>query len=260
MRLTQRRRQRQRSTQGAAAGRRVALLLLAAALSASAEPWSLGSFRLCSSVRLPWVDQNASGAAYVPESNTLWVVRNEPPGLFEYDTSGTRLLRWLDISWLKDTEDLAYIGGGRLAVVEEGPGGGIHVFDIASGRHVESFNVANPRTQEYGNEGLSYDPGSGIYYVAQEKWPRRILAVRPNGDGSSQWWNVVDGDAAYRGVGDIAAVAYVPQLGQVFVLSQESNRVLRSTMEGRVLQELWVTGSQPEPNEMAIYKVDDCGA
>ncbi len=39
----------------------------------------------------------------MPESRTLWVVVNNPPGLFQYDLEG-RLIRRLDLPWLADPE------------------------------------------------------------------------------------------------------------------------------------------------------------
>ncbi|KAG2493326.1 hypothetical protein HYH03_008461 [Edaphochlamys debaryana] len=265
-----------------------------AAAGGGGVPWDLGSMRLCSFFKFKEMWDNASGVAYMPETGTLWVIDNNPPALYEYDTSG-RMLRKLGMGWLKDPEDVVYVSKDLLAVSEENEDGGIRLIDVSpggGGRQVAYIPAKNPRWGGAGNEGLTLDRTTGTYYVAQEKGPKRIVAIKPhpaaanaakgatNGgasggaSGGADWWEVIDGDRAYPDVGDLAAITYVPQLGQMFVLSQESNRVIRSTMDGRVLQELPIKGHRPEgmdftpdgrtmfivsePNELAIYRVGGC--
>ncbi|PNH01727.1 hypothetical protein TSOC_012375 [Tetrabaena socialis] len=196
------------------------------------------------------------------------VLRSLPhDSLYEYDLDA-RMLRRLDLSWLRDTEDVTYVSYGRVAVVEEPPGGGIRVLDVSEaggGRQLDFIPTTNSRTSANGNEGLSYDPRSGAFIVAQEKGPKRIISVRPTANGGGGWSTLVNGDESFSGLGDLSAVEFVPQLDQLFVLSQESSRLLRTTMDGRVLQQMSVVGSQPEglafsPDGVTLFVVSEVSA
>ncbi|KAG2450532.1 hypothetical protein HYH02_005033 [Chlamydomonas schloesseri] len=259
------------------------LLLLLPSPAAAAAVWDLSSYSLEKFLKFKEIGDNASGAAYMPESRTLWVVVNNPPGLFHYDLEG-RLLRRLDLPWLADPEDVVYISPDTVAVSEEEPGGGIRLLDVSawgSGRQVGYIPARNPRWGGVGNEGLAYNPRTKTFYVGQEKAPMRILAIPSEGRDAGSWTTVLDGDAAFqpRGGGglltDISAVAYTEaRPEQLYVLSQESSRVVRVTMGGQVLEHMHVSGLRPEglvftpdgcrmivisePNEMAIYRSDGC--
>ncbi len=75
----------------------------------------------------------------------------------------------------------------------------------------------NPRYDGAGNEGLTYDAASQTFLVAQEKGPKRIVAISWR-DGS--WRETINGDAAWPNVGDTAAVVIRPGGQELFVLSQ----------------------------------------
>ncbi|PNH01725.1 hypothetical protein TSOC_012376 [Tetrabaena socialis] len=233
---------------GRAALALAALLLLLGAPFALGGPWNLSSFQLCRFLFFKEVKDNASGAAYMPETNTLWIVLNNPPRLLEYDTDA-RMMRRLDTKWLLDPEDVVYISKDRIAVSEEPMEGEIRILDVSeagAGRQLAAYPANNPRSSGSGNEGLSYNPRSGAFIAAQEKGPKRIVSVRPTAGGGSNWSTLVNGDESFPMLEDLAAVNYIEQLDQLFVLSQESRRLVRSTMDGRVLEQMDVVGSRPE--------------
>ncbi|PNW80621.1 hypothetical protein CHLRE_07g325250v5 [Chlamydomonas reinhardtii] len=247
---------------------------------AAASVWDLGSYKLEKFLKFAEIQDNASGAAYMPESGTIWVVVNNPPALMHYDLNA-RLLRRLDLGWLADPEDVVYMAPETVAVSEEEPGGGIRVLDVSAwgaGRQVAYIPARNPRWSGVGNEGLAYNSKTKTFYVGQEKAPKRIVAIPTEGREAGSWTTLIDGDTAFNGLlTDIAAVAYVEaQPDQLYVLSQESRRVVRVTMGGRVLEHMDVKGLRPEglvftpdgcrmlvisePNEFAIYRSDSCSA
>ena len=55
--------------------------------------------------------------------------------------------------------------------------------------------------------------------MAQERGPKRILTVRKGGDDVN-WTEIINGDVSCSMVGDFAAVNYIAELNQLFVLSQ----------------------------------------
>ncbi|KAG2440922.1 hypothetical protein HXX76_003775 [Chlamydomonas incerta] len=266
---------------------RLAVLAAVAAVAACLMPapaaagvWDLSSYKLEKFLKFREIQDNASGAAYMPETGTIWVVVNNPPALLHYDLSA-RLLRRLDLGWLSDPEDVVYISPDTVAVSEEEPGGGIRLLDVSdwgAGRQVGYIPARNPRWSGVGNEGLAYNRKSKTFYVGQEKAPKRIVAIPTEGREAGSWTTLIDGDAAFEGLlSDIAAVAYVEaQPDQLYVLSQESSRVVRVTQDGRVLEHMQVKGLRPEglvftpdgcrmlvisePNELAIYRSDSCSA
>ncbi|PNH01219.1 hypothetical protein TSOC_012907 [Tetrabaena socialis] len=211
---------RQQQMLGAAAA--VLITLMLAPQRAWCGPWDLATFRLCRFLRLKETKDNASGVTYMPESNTLWVVLDDPLRLQEYDMDA-RLLRRLNIKGLLDPEDVVYVSRDRVAVVEEPPQGGIRVLDVSKagkGRQMAFIPVNNLRSLSSGNEGISYNPRTGAYIVAQEKKPKRLISVQPTANGSANWTTLVNGGVSYPMLADLAAVSYIPKLDQLFVLSQ----------------------------------------
>lgn len=244
---------------------------------ASAAPWDLNSYRLCTFTKLEGISDNASGAAYMPEDQSLWVIVNNPPSLWQYHAYTRRLLQRIDIKWVNDPEGIARMGPGLLAVVEEpNSGGGIRVLDVSQRGYAKlqrTIPLPIRRWPGAGMEGLTYDPNTDTFYVGQEKGPRRVWAVSGKGGEPKM---VVDADK--YAIGDVAELYFsphAPQPGQLYVLSQESSRVLRVNLpDGRIIQELPVKGRWPEgltftpggdvmwvvgePNELAEYRTGSC--
>ena len=67
---------------------------------------------------LPGVKENLSGIAYYPTNDSLMVVRNNPPALFEVSLEG-KILKTINLEGFDDTEGITHVEGSRFAITEE---------------------------------------------------------------------------------------------------------------------------------------------
>ncbi|GMH33383.1 hypothetical protein BSKO_01217 [Bryopsis sp. KO-2023] len=216
------------------------IFLLEAA--AAGTPWNLFDFKLCKRTKLEGIQDNASGATYNPTSGTLWVITNAPKHLLEYSISG-ELKRKVAWSGFIDPEGLTWISGNKLAVVEEPLEGGISLVDVSPKieRVTQSREKVKVKVEaNKGLEGLSYDPRTEHFFVVQELKPKRVLEVSKKGDFEELF------NADHFRVGDFSGIHYAPQIQQLFILSQESKRVMRITKKGFMVQSIGVEGDRPE--------------
>ncbi len=194
---------------------------------------------------------NASGIAWKPETDTFFVVSNGNHVLYEFPRDFETQLRAISLdNGATDTEDVAYLGGNRFAVVDEEnqvyvvtiPDGTTSV-DL-SGPDAERYVVsAPPATMNRGLEGVTLNPGTGDtgqFIVCQEGGvtgvPIRVLFFeRHTGAGTFSYadgslvveepWNALDqlGSVAT----DLAAVSFDVSSSTLLVLGQETSRLLR---------------------------------
>lgn len=183
------------------------------------------------------LSQDGSGLTFNPVSSTLYVVRNSgPERIFEMDTAGN-VLRTIGITGFQDTEGIAYLGGNTFAVTEERRDR-IAVFEIGSGSpitidisaaQVYTFSAAsglNTATDNFGLEGLSYNPSTGTFAMVQEKSSVAFFEFSLPAVGSvinaTSPFNL---SAATYGITDAAGVVHLPS-GNVLILSDESETLL----------------------------------
>src|SRR5690606_4665526 len=62
--------------------------------------------------------KNLSGITWSGSSHTLFAISNRPTAVAEFDREG-RLLRSIALQGFEDTEDIAWLGDDRFAVIEE---------------------------------------------------------------------------------------------------------------------------------------------
>ncbi|CAD7695498.1 unnamed protein product [Ostreobium quekettii] len=249
----------------------LAVALLPSGASASGAAWDLNAFDLCKQVGLPYVDDNASGATYNSDTGSLWVVTRSPNHLVELSQRGEFLRK---VSWhgFDDPEGVAWVGGHYLAVVEEPTHGGITVVNVAPG----VADVYQGRTavgievwSNAGLEGIAYNHQKGVYYVVQEKGPKRVVEVHKSGY-HKELFNLES-----VGVGDLSGIYYSSSIDNLFILSQESRSVIRLAMDGNSVQQRWdIGGDRPEgiaftpdgqkmfivsePRSMSVYSTNGC--
>ncbi|CAD7700874.1 unnamed protein product [Ostreobium quekettii] len=247
-----------------------ALAMLFASAAAFQGAWNLPAYELCKAIALPFIDDDASGATYNPVTQSVWVITGSPKYLMEFSERG-QMLRKLSWDGFKDPEGLAWMVGYQMAVLEEPTKGGVTVVNVAPG----VVNVEERRTKvdldvpsHTGLEGITYNDKEEVYYVVQEKDPKRIVEVQLNGTYRELF------TLENIGVGDLSGVHYASQINKLFVLSQEDKSVMKVTMKGKVVQQRDIAGERPEgiaftpdgqrmfivsePRSMSIYSTNGC--
>jgi len=238
----------------------------------------------------------ASGVTHQPETDTFYVVSNTSHVLHEFSTDFSTRLRTISLeNGPTDTEDVAYLGDDRFAIVVED--NEVYVVTIAPGAvtadmgaaDVERYVVsAPPATVNVGFEGVAWQPDVGVagrFYVCQEgggNVPIRVLSFLRNGaagtyDYSSGTLTVDEPWNAATEIGaemiDLSGVAFDVDSNTLLVLSHESSKVIRVVPDtGEILEQRALEGSPQyegitfatggrlvfvsEPNWVEVYEVD----
>lgn len=223
------------------------------------------------------VTRNLSGLAFDTDRQQLIAVVNRPATLLRLSPDGQALSRH-PLQHAADVEAVAYLGAGRVALVEEGrsrilfaqlPQAADAPMDLrqAFALHLslQAPEQAGLTTGNQGFEGLGYDARNDQLYVAKEHSPRALYRItgiaRQDGRGSpsisvenlSHW---VASDAA---VGtDLSSVEVDGRTGHLLLLSDEAQSLVELDEQGRFLGRLdlgsvpGMPGPIPQPEGVAI--------
>lgn len=206
----------------------------------------LSELRAVSATALPSVDQNLSGLAYQPETQTLLAVQNRPTTLLRLLPSG-RVLSTHALDGISDTEGIAYLGHGQIALVSEKhnqivlarlPGGD----EPISLHRAPTLQLPTGMFQNAGLEGITYVPQLDALFVVSEHSPRSIFRV----DGICPQANACSFERARitdlshwleeaEFAKDLASVEYDPQRRSLVFLSEASGLLFELDLQGRPL-------------------------
>jgi uncharacterized protein YjiK len=166
-----------------------AILLALASVAASAQSFSLSNYTVQNTYGLDLSVGAVSGLegsaiTYAQDRGTLFFVGDEGKGVIEISKTGTALGSRAFSGWgVKSTKDgndsegLAYLGGGVLAVAEERLQN-IYKFSYVAGGSVDlgtaSYASVGPTIGNIGIEGLSYDARNGGFVTAKQDNPATL--------------------------------------------------------------------------------------
>jgi uncharacterized protein YjiK len=166
-----------------------------------------------------------SGIVYNSKNNSLFVVSDALKKIFELDLSGN-LIRSIDINagdlegvTLSLTEDTIF-------VVEESESK-ISSFTL-TGIKINSFTKNVATRSSNGLEGITID-NSGYLYVVNEKSPRYLIKILNEVEVSRKEIIVVD---------DLSDICYDPILDCLWLISDESKKIVKMSKDG-ILQSEW---------------------
>ncbi len=218
-------------------------------------------------VVLEGVADNASGLTYCRESKSLFCVLNGPTHVVELGLDGA-VKRRIDLAGFNDTEGIVSMGKGAFAVVEERRRKLVlfalddNATSVAYGSCRQAL-VDAAVAENKGLEGLAYDPKNRRFYILKEKQPRKIyrVEVRPETDKpdiASPW------DVQKHGLGlsDLSGVHFDARTGHLLILSQESQTIVETTLDGKEVSRLKLTPgnaglTQPLPQPEGICLDDE---
>ncbi|MGH8529656.1 MAG: SdiA-regulated domain-containing protein [Nevskiales bacterium] len=203
---------------------------------AADSPLEAAEYELVQELVLEGISKDASGVTYNPDRDSLYVVANGETALYEYQRSG-EFKRKIEIVGFNDTEDLAYLGRDEFALIEERTGAllKILVSDVTARVDRDSavlLKHLGSSEHNDGVEGLAYAPDTGNLYLAHERRPRTVSVVnlaKPFARVTELWtlaWYTISPL-------DYSAVAYRPESGLLWLLSDASSSVTEYTVTGQ---------------------------
>jgi len=207
----------------------------------------LGAYRLVAGpIELPGIEDDLSGLTYAPERGTLLAILNAPATIVELSLAG-QVLRTVRLEGFDDTEDLAWAGSNRVAVVEERRGN-LCLLDLPldgdriAYKDVAVWPVAKPNPKNDGLEGVTLDAAGMRYILVKEKKPSIILEVMWVSDRPllpvGQARPLYDAEDPGPALGDFSAVSWQAPSARLFVLSDESRCVVELTASGKEVARL----------------------
>jgi uncharacterized protein YjiK len=194
-----------------------------------------------------------SGITYSPVTETVFGIRNVAGGgdseIYEWDRNGV-LIRTIVTTNFTDTEGICWMSGNTFAIAEENPDNRITIVTITdatttldrSDFTATSFDT-NAATDNLGVEGVAYDPVRDLLYFTTEKAQSGVWSIwtmNPTTGAVAELVESISGTVG-ASVTDIADIYYDQYTQHLFMLSQESNKVIEVTLDGYVVRELTIT-------------------
>jgi uncharacterized protein YjiK len=179
---------------------------------------------------------DASGITWSDHRHSLFAVRNSLPQVTEMDSDG-RVVRNIQLQGFKDVEGITWLEDDRFAVVEERT---CTVWLLQLGEGVSqvgkppqpllSLPALNPDIGNNGCEDLAWDASLHVLYLLREKKP--VVVVRVTGVnidvpalGQPQVQLLLRHAETSALGSDISGMHFDSRLKQLFVLSDESQRI-----------------------------------
>ena len=131
---------------------------------------------------IPKINKNLSGITYSPHTDTLFAITNSPRNIYELTKKG-EVLRKIDLSGFKDTEDISYIKEKLFAIVDEKHN---TFYIVKINKNTTKIDISNKIKQvsldynnfeNFGLEGITYNTSSDEFYLVNEKFPKKMILV-----------------------------------------------------------------------------------
>jgi len=188
-----------------------------------------------------------SGLAFNRAKNTLLVVSDAKPDIFEISLDGT-LLRILPAAG-SDLEGVAVTQTGDTLYVVEERNRLVVSFDAAS-RRLNSFRVDVATMENSGLEGVAVD-SQGHIWILNEKEPRMLLEFAGSRELRRKEISFVS---------DLSGICADASGGALWIVSDESRKVIKITNSGELLSEWLIPFAKGEGIAFAndkMYIVND---
>jgi len=211
------------------------------------------------------ITDGLSGATWNADSGTLFLIRNVSSGgghSYEYTADGTHL-RTITQTGFLDTEAIAWMYGTTFAIAEENNNQRISIVTIAPGATTLDRTAAGNVTyttpvgnlQNLGIESLCYDAGRDLLYYLCEKpaggaWPLYILNPQT---GATTVLCDLNASVFTAGVAtDFSDMAFDRATDTFVILSHESNKIVRLSRAGAVLEQRGFTTALTQAEMLAL--------
>lgn len=174
------------------------------------------------------IEENLSGITYSPKTNTLFAITNAPRDIYELDKQGN-VLRIIELKGFRDTEDITHIKDDLFAIVDENLSG-FYIVKITNetslinrNDSIKSFMIDVRTFENFGLEGISYDLKNDIFYLVNERNPKKVITVKgfmnSNPIVINEKFEIVKNNEY---LGDFSAINFDNKSKNIYILSEES--------------------------------------
>jgi uncharacterized protein YjiK len=174
------------------------------------------------------IEENLSGITYSPKTNTLFAITNAPRDIYELDKQGN-VLRIIELKGFRDTEDITYIKDDLFAIVDEDLSG-FYIVKITNetslidrNDSIKNFMIDVRTLENFGLEGISYDLKNDIFYLVNERNPKKVITVKgfmnSNPIVINEKFEIVENNEY---LGDFSAINFDNKSKNIYILSEES--------------------------------------
>jgi len=193
---------------------------------------------------LQGVSDNLSGITYNPDTESLWVVINQPTQLIELDAQ-LQPRRYIPLTNFHDTEAVAYAGDGRFVIADE------RIQSVVIAR-VDENTLSLDKEQlpqltlntggenNKGLEGLAINPSDNTIFAVRERDPMELFSITGLLDRSdniridnplseslnSTYWN------------DLSGLHFDAQTGNFLILSDEAKLLSSMSLAGDTISHM----------------------
>lgn len=175
------------------------------------------------------IEENLSGITYSPKTNTLFAITNAPGDIYELDKQGN-VLRTIELKGFRDTEDITHIKDDLFAIVDEDLSG-FYIVKITNetslidrNDSIKNFMIDVRTLENFGLEGISYDLKNDIFYLVNERNPKKVITVKgfmnSNPIVINEKFEIVENNEY---LGDFSAIYFDNKSKNIYILSEESH-------------------------------------
>lgn len=191
-----------------------------------------------------------SGIVYNSLSNSFYVVSDTLPAIFEIDRDGN-LIRSIQVN-ANDLEGITLSKNfDTIYVVEESDN--LVTSFLLNGTKINSYSVDVSTNSTNGLEGIAID-ANNYFYVLNEKLPRYLVELKNEVEISRIEITAAD---------DLSDVCYDSVLDCLWIISDESEKIIKVSKSGSVISEWQIPFSKGEGITLVndkIYVVRDSDA
>ncbi|CAM8671043.1 PEP-CTERM protein-sorting domain [Comamonadaceae bacterium] len=250
-----------------------AILLALASVTASAQTFSLNNYTVKNTYGLDQLVGGVSGLegsaiTYAQDRGTLFFIGDEGKGVIEMSLDGKSKGSMAFTGWGgkstkdgNDSEGLAYLGKGVLAVAEERLQN-IYQFNYTAGGAIDlgsvPFASVGPTIGNVGIEGLSYDARNGSYVTAKQDNPATLSIFKSLTFKAATAEDAV-ATTAFSGDKSLFGLTQLSDVQTLSILGNNNLLVLSTGMgkgDSRALIEIAISGSGSGATFTEVSRLD----
>ncbi len=187
------------------------------------------------------IADNASGVTYDHERGSLWIVVDKPQSLYELDLQ-FNILRHVEIQDFKDTEAIAYAGGGTFIFTDEREKT-VAIAEITDQTKKLERNLLRQLTvnltkrDNKGLEGVTIDPATNTIYIVRERDPMKLVKIEGfmKNENRINVEDVKEIDVNDMHLDDLSGLHFDTNTNHLLILSHESKLLVEVDLDGNMM-------------------------
>ncbi|MFH0734292.1 MAG: SdiA-regulated domain-containing protein [bacterium] len=175
-----------------------------------------------------------SGLAIAYDNKSLWTIGDGNSTVYNITFSG-KIIKKFKVTGV-DLEGISVIDENTICVVQEARRE--LLFVDYTGKELNRVKIKFKGERNSGFEGISYDSKNKIYFIVNEKKPVTLITI-------NQYFEIIN-TQKINAVKDLSDVFYDEKKELLWLVSDESNMVLKCKRDGTIIQKYKVSIKQIE--------------